>query len=137
MGSSEADCVELKVSRCQGSHECQAMAGMDSARMQRLVRCHTKLCPVEAGAVKLPAKTCLNAYQNFTVKATGKDSGRIPPGTFLWSRAGARLCCNSGASNHAGEWPLKRIRDAKGSFHLFLIPSNCFSLCCVEINHQH
>lgn len=47
----------------------------------------TQLCPVEAGAVKLPAKTCLNAYQNFTVKTTGKESGRIPAGALPWSRA--------------------------------------------------
>lgn len=47
----------------------------------------TQLCPVEAGAVKLPAKTCLNAYQNFTVKTTRKDSGRISAGALPRSRA--------------------------------------------------
>jgi len=48
---------------------------------------------VEAGAVKLPAKTCLDADKNFTAKTTGKGSGRIPTGSLPWLRAYALAHC--------------------------------------------
>lgn len=93
------------------------------------------LCAVEAGAAKLHAKTCLKANLNFTVKTTGKAGGRIPQ--ELCRGRGTQLCCNSGASNPCGRMAIKKNWRCHRIVSLVPHSSNCFSLCYVEINHQH
>lgn len=85
MGSLEADCVELKVGCCQGSRNVRQWVG--GSVLWCWVWCSARwLCPVEAGAVKLPAKSCFNGHQKFTAKPTRRASSRMHLGALLWLR---------------------------------------------------
>lgn len=136
IGSLEADCIELEVGCCLGSQKCEAMGGRKCALMVGLVQCQMSLSCGGWGC-KAPAKSCFNAYQKFTAEPIRKASGRTQLDAVLWPRVHAMVHACAAILVHPTVPENGLQNESQMPQAPSLVPSNCFSLCCVEINDHH